>query len=70
MAASPYCPRCGAANPPEEITCFACGGALDVAPGAHADLGLRRVLRGRYRPYRSRFLEEREKKKSKMGIFC
>ena len=52
MAASPYCPRCGAANPPEEETCFACGGALATTPGTLPERGVQRVLRQRYQMLR------------------
>ena len=30
MAASLYCPHCGAVNTPKETTCFACGHMLAV----------------------------------------
>src|SRR5215469_6553234 len=47
MAASLYCPHCGALNAPTETTCFACQHPL-AAPGPAALTG-HRVLRQRYR---------------------
>jgi tRNA A-37 threonylcarbamoyl transferase component Bud32 len=50
MAASPYCPHCGALNPSEEKTCFACGHALSaVTPTSVAVSAGLRLLRQRYR---------------------
>ncbi len=49
MAASPYCPECGALNPSDKQTCFACGHALAAAPASDAAAGGVRLLRQRYR---------------------
>jgi eukaryotic-like serine/threonine-protein kinase len=47
MAASLFCPHCGALNPVGKSACFACGHAL-AAPASDAP-GAQRVLRQRYR---------------------
>ncbi len=47
---SPYCPTCGAANPPQAAFCFACGQALNLASGLQTGLlPANQMLRQRYR---------------------
>jgi serine/threonine protein kinase len=47
MPASSYCARCGALNPSDAVTCFACGQPLDAPAPDQPDA--RRLIRSRYR---------------------
>ncbi len=53
MSASPYCSHCGAFNPPDATTCFACARPLSASTPAEASApSSQHLLHQRYRPLR------------------